>query len=93
MSKEQAVNNECQSWLANCNIRFLRWRHRNRGQQSTFEAFRTYAERDMGQPHHPGVWGGVAATYIREGWLRPVGYGLAGRASSHKRVCRVYKIC
>ena len=65
------------------------------GHPFTGETLRMVALRDVGEPHHPNCWGGVANGLIR-GWLRTrqikvVGLQSATDSRSHAHLYRVYQ--
>ena len=90
MSKETAISNERAEWLSACAREFSKWAAKHRGQRKRFEDFRSDSR--VCEPHHPGVWGGVAAQYVREGWLQPVGFAHASGPVNHRRIVRVYRV-
>lgn len=59
------------------------------------EKFSETARREIGEPHHPGVWGGVFRKFIhelkRDGHVQDAGFASTVRPSSHNRITRLYR--
>ena len=51
--------------------------------------------REIGEPHHPGVWGAVFRKFItelrRSGQAENAGFATTVRPSSHNRITRLYR--
>jgi hypothetical protein len=65
------------------------------GEYFTCENFRRVVSHEIGEPHHPGVWGAMFYRFVEQlrsnGQAEDAGFSAASRPSSHFRPVRRYR--
>ena len=93
---EQVIRNEEEDWVYR--YRFFAtktFEELDMGAVFSSETISEQFRREVGEPHHPGVWGAVFRKFItelrRSGQAENAGFATTVRPSSHNRITRLYR--
>ena len=93
---EQVIRNEEEDWVYR--YRFFAtktFEELDMGAVFSSETISEPFRREIGEPHHPGVWGAVFRKFItelrRSGQAENAGFATTVRPSSHNRITRLYR--